>query len=158
NTVQVLELQLAQVQRADSAAVVAAQQQLAGAQTNLARAQVHQVDAAALTLAQANLALAQARAAAAQQARLRLNEGPDPDSLRVAEATVASARDALAAAQAGLAALEVRAPFNGVVLAVAATPGQSVAAGAPLLTLTQPGALEVQATVVEQDYRLVAVG
>jgi multidrug efflux pump subunit AcrA (membrane-fusion protein) len=158
NTVQVLELQLAQAQRADSAAVALAQQQLATAQTNLAHAQAHTPNSADLALAQANMALAQAKVDAARQTWLRLRDGPDPDRLQLDQATLANAQDALAAAEASLNALDVRAPFAGIVLALSAAPGQSVAAGGPLLTITRPGALEVQATVVEQDYPLLAPG
>jgi RND family efflux transporter MFP subunit len=78
--------------------------------------------------------------------------------LAVDEATLKNAQDALTTAQTNLAALDVRAPFDGVVLAVSAGPGQSVPAGAPLLTITRPGSLEVRATVVEQDYPLIAAG
>jgi len=158
NTVHVLELRLAQAQRADSTALAQAQQQVATAQANLTRAQAHTPNSADLALAQANVALAQARVSAARAAWQRLSAGPDPASLQVDQAALTNAQDALALAQANLAALEVRAPFGGIVLALSAAPGQSVAAGAPLLTITRPGALEVQATVVEQDYPLVAPG
>ena len=158
NTVHVLELQLAQAQRADSTAVAQAQQTLATAQANLARAQSYTPNPADLALAQANVALAQAKVDAARQTWQRLSPGPDPASLQVDQAALTNAQDALALAQANLNALEVRAPFGGIVLAVSAAPGQSVPAGAPLLTLSRLGALEVQATVVEQDYPLVAAG
>ena len=158
NTVHVLELQLAQAQRADGAAVTQAQQQVAAAQANLALARSNTPNPADMALAQADEALAQAKVSAARAAWQRLSNGPDPDNLRVDQATLMNAQDALAAAEANLSALDVRAPFDGIVLALSASPGQSVAAGAPLLTITRPGALEVQATVVEQDYPLVTPG
>ncbi len=68
------------------------------------------------------------------------------------------AQNTLAAAEANLASLDVRAPFAGVVLAVNAASGQSVATGTPLMTITRFASLEVQATVVEQDYPLVSPG
>ena len=158
NTVQVLELQLAQVQRAGSAAVVQAQQRLSTAQANLASAQSPTPNSVELAVDRANVALAQAKAAEAQQLWQRLSSGPDPASLQVDQAALTNALDALAAAEANLNALDVLAPFDGIVLVLSAAPGQSVAAGAPLLTITRPGALEVQATVVEQDYPLVQAG
>jgi multidrug efflux pump subunit AcrA (membrane-fusion protein) len=158
NSVQVLELQLAQAQRADSAAVQQQQAQVAVAQANLARAQAHSPMAADLALAQANVALAQARVNSARAAWQRLKDGPDLASLALDQAGLANAQNNLAAAEANLACLDVRAPFDGVVLAVSAAPGQSVAAGMALMTITRAGSLEVQATVVEQDYPLVAPG
>jgi multidrug efflux pump subunit AcrA (membrane-fusion protein) len=158
NTVQVLELQLAQAQRADSAAVQQQQDQVAATQANLASALAHTPNAADLALAQANVALAQAKVGAASTAWLRLKAGPDPASLQLDQAVLANAQNTLAAAEANLASLTVPAPFDGVVLAVSAAPGQSVAAGAALMTITRAGALEVQATVVEQDYPLVSPG
>src|SRR5579859_674696 len=149
NTVQVLELQLAQAQRADSAALQAQQDQVAAAQANLARAQSHTPNGADLALAQANVALAQAKVNAASAAWQRLQDGPDPASLQLDQAALLNAQNAQAEAEANLASLDVHAPFDGVVLAVSAAPGQSVAAGTALLTITRAGALEVQATVVE---------
>jgi multidrug efflux pump subunit AcrA (membrane-fusion protein) len=158
NTAQVLELQLAQAQRADSAALQAQQDQVAAAQANLAHAQSHTPNAADLALAQANVALAQARVSAAGAAWQRLKAGPDPASLQLDQAALLNAQNAQAAAESNLASLDIHAPFDGVVLAVSAAPGQSVPAGTPLLTITRAGALEVQATVVEQDYPLLAPG
>jgi RND family efflux transporter MFP subunit len=156
--VRVLELQLAQAERADSSAVGQQQDQLAAAQANLARAQARSPNAGDLALAQANVALAQAKVNTARAAWLRLKAGPDPASLQLDQAALANAQDSLAAAETNLASLEVRAPFDGVVLAVSAAPGQSVATGAPLMTVTRSGSLEVQATVVEQDYPLLTPG
>jgi len=158
NSVQMLELQLAQAQRANSAALQAQQDQVTTVQANLVRAQSHNPNAADLALAQANVALAQAKLDAASALWQRLKAGPDPASLALDQAALTNALNTLAAAKANLASLDLAAPFAGVVLAVNAAPGQHVAAGAPLLTITRAGALEVQATVVEQDYPLVQAG
>jgi RND family efflux transporter MFP subunit len=61
-------------------------------------------------------------------------------------------------ARAGLDAATLRAPFDGVILEVTAKPGETVAAGAGLMTLANPEAAEVRATVVEEDLPLVEVG
>ena len=45
-----------------------------------------------------------------------------------------------------------------MVLSVAVLPGQSVGVGAPVATFTIPKTLEIQATVVQEDYPLVQVG
>ena len=132
--------------------------QLASAQVNLTQAQARQPNTADLALAQANLTLAQAKVEAARAAWQRLKNGPDPDTLQLDQAALANAQNALSAAQTNLASLDVAAPFAGIVLAVSAAPGQAVAPGAPLLTITRAGALEVQSTVVEQDYPLIAPG
>jgi RND family efflux transporter MFP subunit len=65
---------------------------------------------------------------------------------------------AVSRAEADLAAATLRAPFAGVVLEVAARPGESVAAGQPIVVLADPAALEVRVTVVEEDLPLVRAG
>jgi macrolide-specific efflux system membrane fusion protein len=50
------------------------------------------------------------------------------------------------------------APFDGVILDVMIRQGESVLAGQSLMLLANPKALEVQATVIEEDLPLVAVG
>jgi HlyD family secretion protein len=60
-------------------------------------------------------------------------------------------------ARADLEAATLRAPFDGVVLEVTAKAGEAAAAGAGLMTLADPQAAEVRATVVEEDLPLVEV-
>lgn len=96
-----------------------------------------------------------------EQAQARLNElnaGPNAVDLRQAQATVQAAEQALSRAQAELAAATLVAPYAGVVLEVNASVGETVAAGAPLLRLTDPTQVEAEATVVEEDFPLVKVG
>jgi multidrug resistance efflux pump len=50
------------------------------------------------------------------------------------------------------------APFDGVVLDVMIRQGESALAGQSLMLLADPKALEIQATVIEEDLPLVAVG
>ena len=64
-----------------------------------------------------------------------------------AEARVDAARTALRRAEYDLANATVRAPFDGVVVAVATEVGQFVAAGSEVATLVDIGAMEVEANV-----------
>jgi HlyD family secretion protein len=108
--------------------------------------------------ADASLSLAKARQAAAQLKWTRVKDGPDAQSLENARATLANAQAGLTNAQSDLQKLQLKAPYDGVVLDVSATAGQNVGAGNTVLTLTDPKALEVKATVVEEDFPLVVVG
>jgi len=132
----------------------------------------------------AELKAAQARLTATQAALARLREGPSDDEVRLAEmrkakaeadlaqlsagplaadlkqaqAAVQSTELALKQAQGDLIAATLVAPFDGVVLAVNAQAGASVTAGAGLIVLTDPAALEVETSVIEEDLPLVQVG
>ena len=132
----------------------------------------------------AELKAAQARLASAQAALAQLQEGPSDDELRLAElqeakakadlaqlsagppaadlkqaqAAVQAAVLALNQAQADLAAATLTAPFDGVILEVNAQPGERVAAGAGLVVLADPAAVEVETSVIEEDLPLVQVG
>ena len=123
-----------------------------------------------LTSAQAALAQLQAgpsddqvRLAEMQKVRAeadlaQLDAGPTAGSLKQAQAAVQSAELALKRAQADLAAATLTAPFDGVILEVNAQPGETVAAGAGLVVLTDPAAVEVQTSVIEEDLPLVQAG
>jgi RND family efflux transporter MFP subunit len=116
------------------------------------------VEEARLAVRQAELSLAQARieSEAAQS-------GADPTQ---AELALAQASLELEAAQAALTQLQVGAsntaaliaPFDGVVLAADAQPGETVAAGTGLIVLTDPAALEVETSIIEEDLPLVKAG
>ena len=96
-----------------------------------------------------------------EQAQARLNEldaGPNAVDLRQAQATVQAAEQTLKRAQAELEATTLVAPYAGVVLEVNASEGETVAAGAPVLRLTDPTQVEAEVTVVEEDFPLVKVG
>jgi multidrug resistance efflux pump len=96
-----------------------------------------------------------------EQAQARLNElhaGPNAVDLPQAQATVQAAEQTLSRAQAELAATTLVAPYAGVVLEVNASEGETVAAGAPVLRLTDPTQVEAEVTVVEEDFPLVKVG
>jgi len=62
------------------------------------------------------------------------------------------------AAKAALNSLEIKAPFDGVVLEVSAAIGQTFNADENLFKVTDPKALEVEANVTEEDYPLLSTG
>jgi len=103
------------------------------------------------------LEIAEARLAEAEQKVTSLKNGTNPD-LALAQARLQNAQANLKAAQADLDNLVVTAPFDGVVVDVKVRPGQSVSGGMELISMIDPQALEVAATVVEEDLPLVQVG
>jgi HlyD family secretion protein len=104
-------------------------------------------------VASARLQLAQAESALADKLR-----GPGEAELAGAQAAVDAARVQLAKAERDRAAAALTAPFDGVVLEVKANPGEIVAAGSELISLADTAAVEVRATVTEEDWPLVQVG
>jgi HlyD family secretion protein len=104
-------------------------------------------------VASARLQLAQAESALADKLR-----GPGEAELAGAQAAVEAARVQLAKAERDLAAATLTAPFDGVVLEVKANPGEMVVAGSELISLADTAAVEVRATVTEEDLPLVQVG
>ena len=81
------------------------------------------------------------------------------------DSAVSSAADALVGAQENVAndqrkieQAQIVAPFDGIVLQVLATPGATIAAGASIIHLADPHALEARTTVTEQDYPLARLG
>ena len=111
-----------------------------------------------IAAANADLALAQAKLAQAQADWQKIKNGPDPLSVALADAKVANAQATLATDQAALDQVEIKAPFDGVILDVSATVGETISEGATLFTLNNPNAIEVKSTVTENDYPYVNVG
>lgn len=95
-------------------------------------------------VAVAELALQRAQAQWEQ-----LIAGPDPASLKQAEAALHAAEAALQEAQAGLAASELTAPFDGTIVAVSAGPGEVVGA-TPFITLADLTAWQVETLDVDE--------
>ena len=91
--------------------------------------------------------LEEALAAAQQEQARQLIEGFGPLPTREVKR-----------AKSDLAASTLTAPFDGVVLEVSATPGETVAAGMGFILLADPSAVEVRTTVIEEDLPLVQVG
>jgi HlyD family secretion protein len=127
------------------------------ARSNLeaARAALARLESPA-TAAARTAAQAQVTQAAADLGRLQ--NGPDPAAVAVAQADVTRARIAVQSAQRNLDESRLVAPFAGTLLEVRAGPGETVAAGAPLVVLADPAALEVRSTVVEEDLWQVQLG
>lgn len=113
---------------------------------------------AEIAQAGAELAVAQANLSEAQARWGRLQGGPDSLELDLANAKVQDAQATLAQAQKDLENVDIRAPFDGVVLDVLASVGENLQEGASLLVLDDPQALEVESTVTEEDLPNVQPG
>ncbi|MGD8967406.1 MAG: efflux RND transporter periplasmic adaptor subunit [Anaerolineae bacterium] len=100
---------------------------------------------------------AQNRVVQAEEALESLETGPDEGTLLQAELQVDRAELALEEALAELAAAELVAPFDGVVVDVDAIPGERVG-NAPVITLADMANPQVQFWVEESDLSEVAVG
>ncbi len=87
-----------------------------------------------------------------------LQSGPLTETVMRAELDVDQALLAREEARADLDAAVLRAPFDGIVLEVNAAPGDRVSAGATLITLMDPTALEAKVTVIEEDLPLIEAG
>jgi len=87
-----------------------------------------------------------------------LQSGPLTETIMRAELEVDQALLAREKARADLEAAVLRAPFDGVVLEVNAAPGDRISAGATLITLMDPTALEARVTVIEEDLPLIEAG
>jgi len=73
-------------------------------------------------------------------------EGPDPDEVTVAQARLDNANAALAAAEAALKDMELRAPFSGTVSDLDARIGEWVIPGQPIIQLADLNGLQVETT------------
>jgi RND family efflux transporter MFP subunit len=100
---------------------------------------------------------AQNRVLQAQEDLASLESGPEEGTVLQAELRVDRAELALEEAQDELEAAELRAPFDGIVVDVAAVPGQQVG-NKPVITLADLDNAEVQFWVEESDLSGVAVG
>jgi multidrug efflux pump subunit AcrA (membrane-fusion protein) len=106
-----------------------------------------------------DVALLEAQIAHAEDEYTRLSNGPDPDDIALAEGRIANAEAQLAAAQAALDNLEVRAPFAGVVGELYIHAGEWIAPGQPVLLLADLQHLVVETTdLSEIDVARLAVG
>lgn len=87
-----------------------------------------------------------------------LESGPLTKTLMRAELAVDQALLAREQARADLEAVVLRAPFDGVVAAVHGVAGDQISAGASLIALLDPAAVEAKVTVIEEDLPLVEIG
>ncbi|NOH04008.1 MAG: efflux RND transporter periplasmic adaptor subunit [Chloroflexi bacterium] len=82
---------------------------------------------------------------------------PTEADFAAADSDLALAQAKLDAARAVLESLEIRAPFDGIVLETTAETGITINAETTLFKIGDPKALEVKATVTEEDFPLVTV-
>lgn len=108
--------------------------------------------------ADARVELAKALLKAAEEKWERLKDGPDELMISLAEAQVEDTEIRLAQSRTNLESMEVLAPFDGVVLEVNARAGETLAAGVGLIVLQAPSALEVEASVTEEDMPFIQAG
>lgn len=112
------------------------------------------------TLDNARLALDVAksqRTQASEQLQL-VQKGPRPERIEQARAQVAQAEAALRGTEVGLGNMTIAAPFDGLVTVRAREPGEIVQAGAPVLTLMNPGDRWVRIYVREDRVGAVHLG
>ena len=112
----------------------------------------------AVSKADADLALALAKYDQAKERWELLQQGPDPYELKLAQAHVADSEARLATAQKAAENVELRAPFDGQVLSIGIIPGSQVTAFKAVLTLADPGALEILLFPTSEDLAALGVG
>jgi HlyD family secretion protein len=101
-----------------------------------------------------------------QAARARISEtqaalaalAPVSSTAALAQARLDAAALALRQAESELGRAVITAPGDGVVLEIKARAGDLLQSGAPLFVITNPAALEVKVSVLEEDYPLLKPG
>ncbi|HZU85880.1 MAG TPA: efflux RND transporter periplasmic adaptor subunit [Anaerolineaceae bacterium] len=111
-----------------------------------------------ISRSEVEIALAQARYDVALAAWNQWQAGVDSLEIQKAQARLDGAQARLTLAEAVQAAVEIKAPFSGVITDVSAKRGVQIPAGSSLLTLIDPQQVEVEGSVVEEDLPLVEVG
>jgi multidrug resistance efflux pump len=109
------------------------------------------VDEIDLQQAEADLALAEALVLQTRQDLDRLQHGPDPDEVALAERRIRAAEAALQAAQAAFEDAFLTAPFAGQVLSIPAQEHEWVTGGQTVLVLADQAAWEVAVDDLEED-------
>ena len=112
-----------------------------------------------LAQADSKVMIAKASLDIAQRNFDALQSGPDPDALALATARIQNAQAQLAASQANLADLELKAPFDGTITQVNIHSGEWAVPGQPVIALADLGHLHVETTdLSERDVPRVQVG
>jgi multidrug efflux pump subunit AcrA (membrane-fusion protein) len=83
---------------------------------------------------------------------------PSEEDIASSESTLAVAQAKYDAAKAVLDSLQIKAPFDGVILESNAELGVTIAAEKTLFKVGDPKALEVEANITEEDFPVVSVG
>jgi HlyD family secretion protein len=108
---------------------------------------------------EAELQSAKAEVENAQSAYDQLKNGPDPDALALAEERVKNAQAQLAASQASLDDLDLRAPFAGTVARINIHSGEWAVPGQPILVLADLEHLRIETTdLSERDIPQIKTG
>jgi len=106
-----------------------------------------------------DLAVAQAHLAKALQDFETWKEGPDPDEVKLAQVRLEKVQAALAAAEAKLQDLELRAPFAGTISDINIRKGEWVTPGQPILLIADLNGLHIETTDLNEiDAARVKVG
>ncbi len=109
--------------------------------------------------AEAVVAAAQAALDEAQRVYDARKDGPDPDDLALAQARVDNAAAQLAAAEAALRDLEIRAPFSGTVMELETGPGEILLPNQQVALIADTSAWYVETTDLnEMDVVLITEG
>ncbi|MCL5076327.1 MAG: efflux RND transporter periplasmic adaptor subunit [Chloroflexi bacterium] len=106
----------------------------------------------------ADLATAKSAIANAKVQLVELTQGSVPTDIALAEEQVKQSEAAVKQAELNLANATIVAPFDGVVAAVGANVGEQVSSATPIVTLVDPKAVRVDATVDENDVAKLGLG
>jgi HlyD family secretion protein len=144
------------------AALAAAAERVRDAQRDLDRTKAlfegGAVSREALDKARLTLDLAQSQHDQAREQVTILETGPRREKIDAQRAQLAQAEAAVRVIEATLAAMTIRAPFDGVVTVRHREPGEIVAAGSPVLTIMNPDDRWVRIYVPETRIGAVRVG
>ncbi|BCY18450.1 hypothetical protein hrd7_22990 [Leptolinea sp. HRD-7] len=109
--------------------------------------------------AEADLQAAKAEVANAKAAFDRVKNGPDPETIALAEARVSNAQSQLMASQSALDEMEIKAPFDGTIGRLNVHPGDWVTPGQLILAMVDLKHLRVETTdLSERDVVRVKKG
>ncbi len=109
--------------------------------------------------AEANLQAAKAEVVNAQQAFDRVKNGPDPETMALAQARVSNAESQLLASQTALDEMEIKAPFDGSIGRLNVHPGDWVTPGQLIVAMVDLKTLQVETTdLSERDVVKIKVG
>ncbi|MHB1132722.1 MAG: efflux RND transporter periplasmic adaptor subunit [Chloroflexota bacterium] len=137
--------------------ITAAEKSAASAQAALASAQerlaVVQAGAKNSELEAARSSLASARASLASK-----TDGPSPEDLLLQEEQIRQAQLSVRQAEMDQANGKIVAPYNGVIATMTLNVGEQVGGGAAAITIVDPQAVRIDATVDESDVSKVVTG
>ncbi len=111
-----------------------------------------------LDQAAAKTALTKAQLESAQIQQAQLKDGPDQLKLTQYQAALDAAKAQLAQAHSDLSHLELRAPYDGVILDVNAQPGDNVTDSTSIIRMYAPSSVIVSGTITEEDFPIVKHG